>query len=82
MESRITVRFPEQLLRQAKNLKAKKESLNDLVITALEQEVRRRQGWAAHQRIVARREAIRAKTGIQPNSTEVIRDLREGNRDA
>lgn len=82
MESRITVRFPEQLLRNAKNLKTKEESLNDLVVMALEREVRRRRGWAAHQRIVARREIVRAKTGTQPDSTEVIRNLREGNRDA
>jgi len=52
--------------------------LNDLIIKALEREVRYRQGLAAHHSIVARREKIREKTGTQPNSTRLIRQLREG----
>ncbi len=47
-------------------------------VEAVEQEVRRRRGWAAHQRIIARSEAIKVKTGTQPTSTDLIHDLREG----
>lgn len=80
MEEReaLTVRFPTYLLAQIKLHKSQGESLNDLIIKALEREVRYRQGLAAHYRIVARREKIREKTGTQPNSTNLIRQLREG----
>lgn len=73
----ITIRFPADLLAKARSLKEGSESLNDLVVEALEREVRRRRGWAAHQRIIARSEAVKAKTGIQPASTDLIRSLRE-----
>jgi hypothetical protein len=80
MEEReaLTVRFPTHLLAQVRLHKSQGESLNDLIIKALEREVRYRQGLAAHHRIVARREKIREKTGTQPNSTNLIRQLREG----
>ncbi|WP_250124284.1 YlcI/YnfO family protein [Chroococcidiopsis sp. CCMEE 29] len=80
MEEReaLTVRFPAGLLAQMRKHKSQDESLNDLVINALEREVRYRQGLAAHHRIVARREKIRQKTGTQPNSVDLIHQLREG----
>jgi len=74
----LTIRFPCDLLAKARKLKESSESFNDLIIEAVEREVRRRRGWAAHQRIIARSETIKAKTGIQPASTELIRSLREG----
>jgi hypothetical protein len=74
----ITIRFPANLLTKARSLKEGSESLNDLVVEAVEREVRRRRAWAAHKRIVARSEAVKAKTGIQPASTTMIRSLREG----
>ncbi|WP_414751976.1 YlcI/YnfO family protein [Anabaena sp. CCY 9910] len=74
----LTIRFPVELLTKARKLKGSNESLNDLVVEALEFEVRRRRGWAAHQRILARSATIKAKTGTQPSSTEMIRSLREG----
>ena len=82
MEKReaITVRFPAGLLAQLRLHKSQDESLNDLVIKALEREVRYRRGLAAHRRIVERREKIRRKTGTQPNSTDLIRQLREGSQ--
>ena len=51
MEEReaLTVRFPIGLMAQMRKYKSHGESLNDLVIKALEQEVRYRQGLAAHQ---------------------------------
>jgi predicted CopG family antitoxin len=74
----VTIRFPADLLAKAKSLKEGEESFNDLVIEAVEQEVRRRKAWAAHQRIIARSEAVKAKTGIQSASTDLIRNLRKG----
>jgi hypothetical protein len=74
----ITIRFPAKLLAQAKSLKVDEESFNDLVVEALEHEVRRRQGLAAHERIRARRQSILERTGLQSDSTELIRELRSG----
>lgn len=73
----LTIRFPLELLAKAQKVQETNESFNDLVIKALESEVRRRRGWAAHQRIIARSESIKAKTGIQPSSTNMICSLRE-----
>ncbi len=80
MEEReaFTVCFPAGLLAQLRKHKSQDESLNDLVIKALEREVLYRRGLAAHRRIVERREKIREKTGTQPDSIELIRQLREG----
>jgi len=80
MEEReaLTVRFPAGLLTLVRKHKSQDESLNDLIIKALLREVHYRQGLAAHHRIVARREKIRQKTGTQPNSIGLIRQLREG----
>lgn len=82
MEEResLTVRFPTHLLSQLRLHKSQDESLNDVIIKAIEREVRYRRSWAAHQRIVARCEQIRQKTGIQPSSVDLIRQLREGKR--
>jgi len=79
MESRVTVRLTAELLDNAKTVKSESESLNDLVVLALEREVRRRRGLAAHQRILA----ISKQLPIQPDATELIHELREGEqRDA
>ena len=79
----LTIRFPADLLVKAKKIKEGSESLNDLVVEALEGEVSRRRGWAAHQRIIVRNETVKAKIGIEPVSTDLIRSLREdeGRRD-
>ena len=74
----ITVRFPAGLLAQVRLHKLKGESLNNMIVKALEREVRYRQGLVAHHRIVARREQIRKKIGTQPDSIDLIRQLREG----
>ncbi len=74
MDSRITVRFPVELLNNAKTVKSDAESLNDLVVLALEREVRRRKGLAAHERILA----ISRQLPQQPDVTELIHQLREG----
>ncbi|MGB7381307.1 MAG: YlcI/YnfO family protein [Rivularia sp. (in: cyanobacteria)] len=74
----ITIRFPANLLTKARSLKQESESLNDLVVVALESFLRQRKALAAHQRIVARSEAVKVKTGVKPASTDIILSFREG----
>ncbi|MGB7417066.1 MAG: YlcI/YnfO family protein [Thermosynechococcaceae cyanobacterium] len=74
----ITIRFPPGLLTQAKALKVDNESFNELVVEALEHEVRRRQAVSAHKRIQSRRQSILQRTGVQPGSSELIRELHSG----
>jgi hypothetical protein len=74
----VTIRFPATLLKQAKQLKDSEESFNELVIEAVEREVKRRRAVATHQSILARRAQIKARTGVQPNANALIRSLREG----
>ncbi len=80
MEEResLTVYLPAGLVTEAKLYKAQSESLNDLAIAALTREVSRRKGLSAHSRIIARREKIKQKTGTQPSSGDLIRQLRSG----
>ncbi len=54
------------------------ELFNDLVVEAVEQEVRQCRFWSAHQRIIACCEIVENRTGIQTNSVDLIRNLREG----
>jgi hypothetical protein len=74
----VTIRFPFELLESAKSFKNESESFNDLVVDAVEREVRRRKAWAAHQRIIARSEIIKNRTNTQVSSVSLIRNLREG----
>lgn len=73
-----TFRIPTDLLAAARALKAEGESLNDLAIKALADEVRRRQGLAVHASVIRRREEVRRRTGTHPDATDIIRDLRSG----
>ena len=73
----VTIRFPVTLLKQAKQLKDGGESFKELVVEAVEREVKRR-AIATHQSIVARRAQIKARTGVHPNANALIRSLREG----
>jgi predicted CopG family antitoxin len=79
----VTIRIPADLLEQAKQFREGGESFNEIVVEAIAREVRRRRSLAAHQRIVARSAEVEAKTGIQPSSVDLIRQLRagEGRRD-
>jgi hypothetical protein len=74
----VTIRIPADLLEQAKQFREGSESFNEMVVEALAREVRRRRALAAHQRIVARSAEVEAKTGIQPSSVDLIRQLRAG----
>jgi hypothetical protein len=79
----VTIRIPADLLEQARQFREGSESFNEMVVEAIAREVRRRRSLAAHQRIVARSAEVEAKTGIQPSSVDLIRQLRadEGRRD-
>ncbi len=79
----LTVRIPADLLQQAKQFREGSESFNEMIVEAIAREVRRRRSLAAHQRIVARSAEVEAKTGTQPSSVDLIRQLRagEGRRD-
>lgn len=74
----LTIRIPAPLLARARDVKDDRESLNDVIVEALDREVRRREGVRAVADIVALRERIAAETGPQPDSTALIRELREG----
>lgn len=80
MEEReaLTVRVPVGLLSKAREVKSGRESLNELVVTALDREVRRRQGLAVYAQILELREQLKSSTGWQPDSVPLIRALREG----
>ena len=79
----VTIRIPADLLEQARQFREGGESFNEMVIEAIAREVRRWRSLAAHQRIVGRSAEVEAKTGIQPSSVDLIRQLRagEGRRD-
>jgi hypothetical protein len=74
----LTIRFPVALLSRARKIKAERESLNELVVEAVDREVRRRQGLAAHEAILRIRGRVRARTGPHPDPVPLIRELRAG----
>lgn len=74
----ITVRLPSELATEAREAKDERESLNDLVVAALEREVRRRRGLKAYEEIVRLSDEIFRERGVQPDSQPLIRALRDG----
>jgi hypothetical protein len=73
----MTIRIPVELANRARQIKAAEESFNDLVIEAVEREVRRRQGIQAFAVIQKTRAQVEARTGAQPDSVPLLRTLRE-----
>jgi len=73
----VTIRFPGEILARARRAKGE-ESLNTFVVAAVDRESRRRRTLATLDEIDALRESIAARTGIQPDSTPLIRAWREG----
>ncbi|MGL5195165.1 MAG: YlcI/YnfO family protein [Chroococcales cyanobacterium] len=73
MEGSVSLHIPQELLESAQRLSSPDETLNDVVILALDREVRRRKGLAAHQKIIA----LNKELPPQPDDTELIRQLRE-----
>jgi hypothetical protein len=74
----VTIRFPTTLLTKVRDLRAEQESFNDIVVEAVDREVRRRQGLQAFAAIRRIREQVKSRTGPQPDSVPLIRDLRAG----
>ncbi len=74
----LTLRVPSELLAEAKEVCGERESLNDLIVAALDREVRRRQGLALYKDIVRLSDEIYTRGGLQPDSTPMIRAMREG----
>ncbi|ELR99090.1 YlcI/YnfO family protein [Gloeocapsa sp. PCC 73106] len=77
----VTIRFPLELVKKAKQLKEGRESFNDLVVEALEREINRRKGLEAVSTILRLREQIKQRTGVHPDPIPLIRQLREGEND-
>jgi hypothetical protein len=79
----VTIRFPADLLQKIRALKRDDESLNELVVQALEKEIKWRSAWVAHEQIQTIREQVQQRTGVHPDSAPLIRQLRggEGRRD-
>ncbi|MFB2768071.1 YlcI/YnfO family protein [Pelatocladus sp. BLCC-F211] len=74
----LTIRFPAKLLEKIRALKRDNESLNDLVVEALEKEMKWRSAWLAHEQIQTIREQVKQRTGVHPDPVPLIRQLREG----
>ncbi|MCC5634860.1 hypothetical protein LC593_03155 [Nostoc sp. CHAB 5844] len=74
----LTIRFPAKLLQKIRALKREDESLNDVVVQALEKEMKWRSAWAAHEQIQIIRERVKQRTGVHPDAVPLIRQLREG----
>ncbi|CAN5220848.1 hypothetical protein BH18CHL2_BH18CHL2_10520 [soil metagenome] len=74
----LTIRFPAEVLEHARRYKTADQSLNDFVVTSVEREARRRQMAQALDALDENRERIAARAGVLPDSTPMIRQLREG----
>lgn len=74
----LTIRFPSELLSNAKTVKSDRESFNDLVVNAVDREVRRRQGLQTLGEILQTNEEIFQRVGLLPDSTPMIRAFRDG----
>ncbi len=77
----VTIRFPLLLVKKAKQLKEGKESFNELVVEALEREVKRRKALSAHETILRLREEVKQRTGVHPDPIPLVRQLRGGEND-
>lgn len=74
----MTVRIPSRLLESARAVRDGDESLNALLVAALEREVRRREGLRTVDRIEKHSQQIRARFGVHTDSVPVLKELREG----
>ena len=74
----VTVRIPRELMEQVKALKNGPGSFNDLVVKALEREIRVRHAREVGKRIDEFRERVYREHGLLSDSTPIIRELREG----
>jgi predicted CopG family antitoxin len=75
----VTIRFPADLVQKAKQMKEDNKSFNELVVEALDKEVKRRKMMDAHQTILRVRSQVKQRTGVHPDPATLIRQLREEN---
>ena len=75
--TKTTVRMPVELLAKVRQVKPDDESLNDFVVKAVDQEIRRR-GLKTFAEILELKEEIYRQFGRHPDSTPYIRALRDG----
>lgn len=73
----VTIRFPKELIDQARSLK-NGASFNDLVVNAVEAEVRRHQWRGLLKATEEEREQTFREQGLLSDSRQLIRELREG----
>ncbi len=73
----VTIRFPKATLEAARRTKPEDQSFNEFVVDVVSREARLRRGREALGRIDELREQIYRRTGIQPDSSPLIRELRE-----
>ncbi len=73
----VTIRFPKEVLDDARRAKPEDQSFNEFVVDVVAREARLRRGREALARIDERRQAVFRRTGLQPDSTVLIRELRE-----
>lgn len=74
----VTIRFPKELIARAKALKNGSASFNDLVVKALEAEVRRHTWKDLLKATDEEREQTLREQGVLSDSRQLIRELREG----
>lgn len=75
----FTIRLPKGLLdRVREEAAAYGESMNDLVVSAVEKEVSIRERLRLLERIEKERLELERRSGLQPDSTPIIRQLRMG----
>jgi hypothetical protein len=75
----VTIHFPTDLVQKAKQIKKDDQFFNDLVVEALDKEIKRRKKMDAHQTILRVRNQVKQRTGLHPDPTSLIRQLREEN---
>ncbi len=74
----LTIRFPSAVLFRARSAKPPDISFNEFVVAAVDREARRRTALATVKAIEELVAKMAARTGVQSDSTPLIRALREG----
>lgn len=73
----LTIRFPGEVLSAARRYKPPEQSLNAFVVSAVEREAQHLRALEANARIREIRERVFRRAGKLPDSTPLIRKLRE-----
>jgi len=73
----VTIRFPKDVLDEARRARPEDQSFNEFVVGVVAREARLRRGREALTRIDELREQIYRRTGLQSDSTALIRQTRD-----